>query len=161
MSQIRSFRDLQVWQDGMALAELCYQRTSIFPSKEVYGLQSQMRRAAVSIPSNIAEGHSRRTLCTYIHHLSIALGSQAELETQIELAQRLACFSEPETTELLELVGRIGRRLHALIRSLEKARELAPAKPRSHTADSSGEPVPSTQSPEPIEQSAPSSEASH
>jgi four helix bundle protein len=123
MAEIRSYRDLDVWKEAMTLAELCYKRTSGFPSQETYGLLSQIRRAAVSVASNIAEGHSRRTLSAYLYHLSIALGSQAELETQIELSRRLKYLSESEANEVLELAGRVGRRLHALMRSLEQGKE--------------------------------------
>jgi len=130
MSTIRSYRDLQVWQEAMTLAELCYKRTSGFPHRETYGLHRQIRRASVSVPSNIAEGHSRRTLSAYINHLSIALGSQAELETQIELAHRLVYLKDAEATELLELAGRVGRRLHALIQSLESSKNSVSPPPK-------------------------------
>ena len=123
MPAIRSYKDLDVWKDAMALAEICYKRTSGFPSKEIYGLTSQIRRAVVSIPSNIAEGHSRRTLQAYLNHLSIALGSQAELETQIELSRRLKYLTDSEAKEILDLAERVGRRVYALIRSLEQRRE--------------------------------------
>jgi four helix bundle protein len=120
MLPIRSHRDLVVWQEAMALAELCYKRTSNFPALERYGLMSQIRRAVVSVASNIAEGHGRRTLPAYLSHLSIALGSQAELETQIELSHRLVYLNDSEANEVLDLAGRVGRRLHALMRSLEE-----------------------------------------
>ncbi|HET7841141.1 MAG TPA: four helix bundle protein [Terriglobia bacterium] len=86
----------------------------------MYGLASQIRRAAVSIPSNIAEGHSRRSLQAYLNHLSIALGSQAELETQIDLSRRLKFISENSSEQILVMAGCVGRMLHALIRSLEQ-----------------------------------------
>jgi four helix bundle protein len=117
---IRSYRGLEVWKEAMKLAEICYERTSHFPSRETYGLVSQIRRAAVSVASNIAEGHNRRTLQTYLNFLSIALGSQAELETQIELSRRLGFLSESEAIEILRAAERVGRMLHALIRSLEQ-----------------------------------------
>ena len=104
----------------MRLAEICYEKTSRFPSRETYGLANQIRRAAVSVPSNIAEGHSRRTLQAYLNHLSIALGSQSELETQVELSFRLNLLSEQSATEILQMAGQVGRTLHALIRSLEQ-----------------------------------------
>lgn len=152
MVPIKSYRDLQVWQEAMELAELCYQRTSCFPARETYGLQSQTRRAAVSIASNIAEGHSRRSLGAYLNHLSIALGSQAELETQIELSCRLRYLNEPEAAEILDLAGRVGRRLHALLGSLEKrsadlvSRPSAQSRPPSkrELAPSPESPAPST-----------------
>jgi four helix bundle protein len=81
---------------------------------------SQMRRAAVSVASNIAEGHGRRTLPAYLNHLSMALGSQAELETQVDLSHRLNYLDDSEANEVLDLTGRGGRRLHALMRSLEE-----------------------------------------
>ncbi len=89
MEPVRSYRDLTVWQRSMTLAELVYAATSQFPKSELYGLVSQMRRAAISIPSNIAEGHSRISTGGYVQFLGIARGSLAELETQIELAKRL------------------------------------------------------------------------
>ncbi len=86
---INSFRDLRVWQSGMDLVEEIYRLTRTFPSHEVYGLTNQMRRAAVSIPSNIAEGHTREGSKEYLQYLSIAQASLAELETQLEIAVRL------------------------------------------------------------------------
>ena len=105
---------------AMRLAELCYEETASFPSRETYGLTSQIRRASVSIPSNIAEGHSRRTLQAYLNHLSIALGSQSELETQIELSCRLKLLSEKSANDILRVAEQVGRMLHALMRSLER-----------------------------------------
>jgi four helix bundle protein len=86
---VKSFRDLDVWRQGLELAELIYKCPAGFPRSEVFGLGSQMRRAAVSIPSNIAEGRARNTSREFLHFLSISRGSLAELETQIELAIRL------------------------------------------------------------------------
>jgi four helix bundle protein len=86
---INSFRDLRVWQAGMELVEQVYLLTQIFPKREMYGLASQIQRAAVSIPSNIAEGHTREHSKEFLHHLSIAQASLAELETQLEIATRL------------------------------------------------------------------------
>jgi four helix bundle protein len=123
MASIRSYRDLEVWQKAMSLAEMCYAATANFPARETYGLASQLRRAAVSIPSNIAEGHSRRTRQAYLNHLSIALGSQSEVETQIELSYRLRLLSKPSAEEIMMVAGQVGRMLHALIRSLEKKPE--------------------------------------
>jgi four helix bundle protein len=125
---IRSYRDLDVWQRAMKLAELCYKETDRFPARETYGMASQIRRAAVSIASNIAEGNSRRTRQAYLNHLSIALGSQSELETQVELSRRLELVSEKSAHEILELAEVVGRMLHSLIRSLEqKGEEATPA----------------------------------
>lgn len=118
---IKSHRDLEVWQEAMKLAEMCYEQTARFPSRETYGLANQIRRAAVSIPSNIAEGHGRRSLAAYLNHLSIALGSQAELETQIELSGRLKLLSDGATKDILAKAGQVGRMLHALIQALERS----------------------------------------
>ena len=80
---INSFRDLRVWQAGMELVEQVYLLTKSFPKQEIYGLTSQIQRAAVSVPSNIAEGHTREHSKEFLHHLSIAQASLAELETQL------------------------------------------------------------------------------
>ena len=84
---ITSFRDLIAWQKAMDLADMVYEVTDNFPPREWFGLASQMRKSAVSVPSNIAEGHRRRTP-GYMHHLEMALGSHGELDTQCELATR-------------------------------------------------------------------------
>ena len=84
-----TYRDLDAWKQGMDLVEECYRFTTAFPAHELYGLTSQIRRAAVSIPSNIAEGRCRHTTKTFTNHVSIALGSFGELETCIELSARL------------------------------------------------------------------------
>jgi four helix bundle protein len=135
MSHIKSYRDLEVWQKAMQLAELCYRWTDQFPKRELYALASQIQRAAVSIASNVAEGHSRRSRQAYLNHLSIAMGSQSEVETQIELASRLGMISiEDDAHEILALAGQVGRMLHALIAALEggsSERELALARPQS------------------------------
>jgi len=81
--EIKNYRDLRVWQSGMDLVVMVYELSDKFPAKEMYGLTSQIRRAAVSVPSNIAEGHTRESTQEYLHHLSIAQASLAEVETQI------------------------------------------------------------------------------
>jgi four helix bundle protein len=111
----------------MELAEMCYEETAKFPARETYGLASQIRRAAVSVASNIAEGHSRRTLQAYLNHLSIALGSQSELETQIELSQRLKLLPERSAEEILQKAEQVGRMLHALMGALEGKNKQSPA----------------------------------
>src|SRR5687768_12050599 len=88
-ANIQSHRDLKVWQLGMVIAESVYDVTKLFPSDERFGITSQLRRAAVSIPANIAEGHARSSTKEYLRHLSIALGSLAELETLLDLSSRL------------------------------------------------------------------------
>lgn len=86
---MKSFRELRVWQQSMDLVEAVYMLTQRFPKQEMYGLTRQIQRAAVSVPSKIAEGHTREHLKEYLHHLSIAQASLAEIETQLEIASRL------------------------------------------------------------------------
>jgi len=117
---IRSFRDLRVWQAGMDLVEHVYLLTQTFPKHEVYGLASQMQRAAVSIPSNIAEGHTREHLKEYLQHLSIARSSLAELETQLEISARLNYCSSEHLHQLLEQIDLLGRQLSTLRNALAK-----------------------------------------
>ena len=117
---IQSFRDLMVWQKGLTLAERVYSMTEALPRSESYGLTSQMRRAAVSIPSNIAEGYCRHKTKVYAHHISIALGSHAELETCIEIARRLRYSSDEMLLALEQQVAMVGRLLHALYQALER-----------------------------------------
>jgi four helix bundle protein len=117
---INSFRDLRVWQGGMNLVEQVYRATQTFPRNELYGLISQMQRAAVSVPSNIAEGHTREHLKEYLHHLSMAQASLAELETQLEIAKRLGYLSPAQLKELLNSVASLGKQLYALRNSLNR-----------------------------------------
>ena len=105
----------------MTLAEECYKLTAAFPHEERYGLTVQIRRAAVSIPSNLAEGHNRRSRRAFANHVGIALGSQAELETQIELAVRLQLASQDAAAPVQALAAEVGRLLHGLVRSLENS----------------------------------------
>jgi four helix bundle protein len=122
---IRSFRDLEVWQLSMQLAEAVYALVRRFPSDERFGLASQLKRSAVLIPSNIAEGAGYGRNRRYIHHLRIALGSEAELQTQLELAQRLNLVTPAQVQALIERASEVGRMLNGLLRSLEKHREQA------------------------------------
>jgi four helix bundle protein len=115
---IQSFRDLDVWQQGMALVERCYRETKAFPLDERFGLTAQLRRAAVSAPSNIAEGASRLTTPAFVNHLSVARGSLSELETCVEIALRLEYVAPEKAKELLQLAGTVGRLLNGLLRSL-------------------------------------------
>ena len=98
--QVKSYKDLVVWQKALELVEMVYVVTSRFPREELYGLANQLRRAAVSVPSNIAEGHSRHSTAEFRHFLSIASGSLAEIETQLLIARRLN-YIEPETLQNL------------------------------------------------------------
>ncbi|HEX8772836.1 MAG TPA: four helix bundle protein [Pyrinomonadaceae bacterium] len=117
---INSFRDLRVWQAGMDLVEQVYRITQTFPKHEIYGLTSQMQRAAVSVPSNIAEGHTREHSKEYLYHLSIAQASLAELETQLEIATRLKYLSPESLQQTLAQVSALGRQLYALRNALTK-----------------------------------------
>jgi len=118
---VRSYRDLLVWQDSMELVITIYRTTSTFPKEERYALVDQLRRAAVSVPSNIAEGNGRSRTGDYLRHLSVAVGSLHELETQIQIATRLGYLSAEVEKELVEVTcTRIGRMLSALIRALRR-----------------------------------------
>lgn len=110
--------DLVVWQKAMDLVTKIYKVTATFPSEERFSLSSQMRRAAVSIPSNIAEGHGRKLTAAYLNHLSIAYGSLMELETQIQVASRLNFIVAAETSVLLLQTSEIGKMLNGLKKTL-------------------------------------------
>ncbi len=118
--RISSYRDLRVWQAGMDLAEHVYQLTRSFPNMELYGLRTQLQRAAVSIPSNIAEGHTREHTKEFLHHLSMAQASLSELETQLEIAKRLKYLLEEQLIEVLDKTASLGKQLYALRNSLAK-----------------------------------------
>ena len=122
MKPILSFRDLDVWHSGMDLVVAVYRDSADFPASERFGLTSQMRRAATSIPSNVAEGHARNSDGAYLNHVRIALGSQAELGTQVEIAARLGYLSTERSTALLEDISRTRQMLHGVRRSLERKR---------------------------------------
>jgi four helix bundle protein len=117
---MKSFRELRVWQSSVNLVERVYDLTRSLPREELFGLSSQLRRGAVSIPSNIAEGHAREHLREYLHHLSIAQGSLAEVETQLELAARLKYLSLNHSKEILSEAGSLGRQINALRRALRR-----------------------------------------
>ena len=116
---IQSYKDLKVWQTGMDLAEKCYLVTRNFPQEELYGMISQVRRAAASIPANIAEGHGRKSRKEYIQFLYIAQGSLKELETHLMLSKRVKLSSSDVIDSLLNQCESVGRLLSALIRALE------------------------------------------
>jgi four helix bundle protein len=120
---IHSYRDLKVWQAGMALAKGCYFLTRVFPKEERYGLVSQIRRAAVSIPANIAEGNGRENTGEYIQFLRIAQGSLKELETHLLLSKEVEICPESGIQPLLEQAEQIGKMLRALIRALQEKRD--------------------------------------
>ncbi len=108
-----AFSDLRVWRSAMDLAIEVYRQTASFPQHKMYSLTQQMRRAAVSIPSNIAEGNGRRSAKEFRQFLFQAPGSLLELQTQAMIAKRLDYFSEPQAKEILEQAGRVGRSLSA------------------------------------------------
>ena len=118
MAGIKSFRNLQVWQKGVQLASLVYQTSRALPKDEQFGLISQMRRAAVSVPSNIAEGYGRRSRADYVRFLNMAMGSLFELQTQTEIAASLGYFNDAESEPLFTDAREIERMLSALIRKL-------------------------------------------
>ena len=125
---IESYRDLVVWQLAMRLAANVETVAARLPAHERYGLASQLRRAASSIPSNIAEGSARPTR-VYINHLSIAIGSEAELKTQLELAVRMDLITRAESEPLTSLAGQVGRMLRGLTKSLKAHLARTPPRP--------------------------------
>jgi four helix bundle protein len=116
---IQSFRDLNVWQKSMDLAVRVYAFSEHFPRSETFGMTSQIRRAAVSTPSNIAEGKAIGGRA-YRRHVKIALGSNAELQTQIELSKRLKMLNDVTADEALDQASEIGRMLAGLFKALPK-----------------------------------------
>ena len=114
----QGYRDLVVWQQAMNVAVETYRLTSAFPKDEMFGLTSQMRRAAVSIASNIAEGEGRKSRNEFSHFLGIALGSKSELETQIVLSERVNLLKTSETESIKKSLDDIGKMLTALRRKL-------------------------------------------
>ena len=117
---IESYRDLTVWKKAMDLAEMVFTLTSRFPKEQVYGLSAQMQRAANSVPSNIAEGHARNFTKEYLYHLSVSLGSIAEMETQLILCGPLKLLAETEVSEALALSDEIGKMIRAIQRGLKE-----------------------------------------
>lgn len=113
------YKDLIVWQKSMDLVEEIYILTSRFPDNEIYALSNQMRRAVVSIPSNIAEGNGRNTGKDYVHFLSIARGSKSELETQLYISLRLKYLTPEQAEKAFILCEEIGRMLNSLINKLK------------------------------------------
>jgi four helix bundle protein len=127
---VRSYRELEVWRVAMDLAVACYKLTKTFPKEELFGMTSQIRRAAASIPANIAEGQGRQHTKEFLRSLSVARGSLKELETHLILSQRVDLIPEVQVRPLLELGERIGQMLAALKRALEKRLGPTPHAPR-------------------------------
>jgi four helix bundle protein len=116
----KSYRDLDVWREAMDFVVECYRMTRTFPKSEVYGLTSQLQRAAVSTPANIAEGQGRQHDKEFLQHLAIAYGSLAEAETHIQIARRLEYIDGERESMMLERAARIGRMLNGLRKSIEE-----------------------------------------
>ncbi len=116
---VSSYQDLLVWQRGMDLAVATYRVSAALPREELYGLSSQIRRSAGSIPANIAEGYGRDNRGSYIQHLRIAQGSLKELETHLILATRVGIIDGTTVNPLMEAAAELGRMLRSMIRSLE------------------------------------------
>ena len=117
---IKSYRDLRVWQEGMNLAVMCYAVTRDFPKAEMFGLTSQIRRAASSVSANIAEGHGREQPGSFVQFLRIAQGSLKEVETHLLLAVRVSLITEAPTSAVLQKCEEIGKMLRALIRAIQE-----------------------------------------
>lgn len=113
-----SYRDLRVWDKAMDLADAIYDLAALLPDDEKYALVSQIKRASVSVPSNIAEGYGRMSKGDYVHHLRIANGSRKEVEAQLIFAGRRKFVSRDEARQCWELLQEVGKMLLALIRSL-------------------------------------------
>ena len=117
---VRSYRDLHVWKQAMALASHCYRTTQSFPKAETYGLTAQIRRAAASVPANIAEGYGRETTGAYVNSLRIAQGSLKEVETFVLLANDIEMLDKPACDLILDKCESVGKPLRALIRALQR-----------------------------------------
>jgi four helix bundle protein len=115
---VRNYQELIAWQKAMDLVVRAYELSRCFPREEIYGLTSQVRRAGVSIPSNIAEGQGRFTTGEFLHFLSIAHGSLREVETQVLIAQRLKYIDAQLTLEFMNLAAEVGRLINGLANSL-------------------------------------------
>ena len=118
---VRSYKDLVAWQKSMDLATAVYRASQGFPKEEIFGLVSQIRHAAVSVPSNIAEGHARTSKKKFQYFLSNARGSLAELETQLTIAHQLAYIDKTGINQLLDRLGEVGRILNGLLAALKRS----------------------------------------
>ena len=121
---VSSYRQLKVWQLGIELTKSVYALTQKLPKDELYGLANQMRRAAVSIPANLAEGHARDSTKEFLHHISIALGSLAEVETMLVLAESLGYSDAAAVAALLQNTDEEGKMLRGLQKTLKSRAEL-------------------------------------
>ena len=117
---IRGFRDLKVWQKSMDLVAEIYSLLKFLPHEEIYALSGQMKRAAISIPSNIAEGYGRYATKDYVRFLSIARGSKLELETQLEICIMLKYLQRSQTQKAFVLCSEVGKMLNSIIASINQ-----------------------------------------
>ena len=115
---LKSYGELIAWQKAMDLVQSVYEAVRTFPKEEIYGLTSQLKRAAVSVPSNIAEGQGRKSTREFLHHLSIAYGSLMEVETQILIAVRLDYLSQQDAERIIERTSEVGRLINGLSNAL-------------------------------------------
>ena len=129
MAPLRSYQDLKVWQAGMTLVLGSYRVCARFPKVEAYGLADQIRRAAVSIPSNIAEGYGRAHRGDYLRHLSVANGSLKEWETELRIANDLGYLPQREYRALMHSADELGRMLRALAKRLVRSPHPTPYPP--------------------------------
>lgn len=136
-AKVISYRDLTVWQRAMDLVDVAYEITKLFPKDERFSLTAQLQRSAVSVPSNIAEGHGRDHIGEYLHHLSIANGSLMELETQVLIASRRAYIVTADLERTLSSSRDVGRLLAGLIRALKRC-------PPRHLTPGTRHPTPDT-----------------
>jgi four helix bundle protein len=117
----KTYRDLVAWQKGIDLCELIYRASASFPRQELYGLTGQIRRAALSVPSNIAEGAGRITNGEFLQAVGYARGSLLEIETQLIVATRLGYLASKDTDTLLERTTEVGKLINGLLRSLKRS----------------------------------------
>jgi len=116
----KTYRNLVAWQKGIDLCELIYRASAAFPRQELYGLTGQIRRAALSVPSNIAEGAGRITTGEFLQAVGYARGSLLEIETQLIIATRFGYLTSKDTDTLLELTTEVGKLINGLLRSLKR-----------------------------------------
>jgi len=119
--EVRSYKDLVAWQKSMDLVTTVYRASQGFPEEEIFGLVSQIRRSAVSVPSNIAEGHARTSRKEFQYFLSNARGSLAALETQLTIAHQLTYIDDIEINQLLDRLGEVGRIVNGLLTALKRS----------------------------------------
>jgi four helix bundle protein len=132
---IRSHKDLRVWEASMDMAVAVYRATDTFPKQEMFGLVSQMRRSASSVPANIAEGFSRQHKTEFVQFLHISKGSLSELQTHIDLSQRLGFLAPSAAASLEEKTDAVGKMLYGLLSTVKKATTTSAKRPRQTTDD--------------------------